>query len=123
MTAKDDMRKIMDQLAKEMGEVEVKEVDDQGNVKEFTTDGKRKLTEDGVDDSSNVAARKWDDFASEIMMTREEWSEINRLLSGLSLQLGMPRSKENQAKIPELRNRVKAAQDMMSAIHQRGNPE
>ena len=44
MNNRERMRQLMDQLAKEMGE-EVKEVDDQGNVKEFTTDGKQKLQE------------------------------------------------------------------------------
>ena len=43
MNNKERMRQLMDQLAREMGEI--KEIDDQGNVKEFTTDGKRKLTE------------------------------------------------------------------------------
>ncbi len=47
MNNKERMRQLMDQLAREMGEI--KEVDDQGNVKEFTTDGKRKLTESEED--------------------------------------------------------------------------
>ena len=47
MNNKERMRQLMDQLAREMGEI--KEVDDQGNVKEFTSDGKRKLTESEED--------------------------------------------------------------------------
>ena len=43
MTEAERMRKLMNELAAEMGEI--KEVDDQGNVKEFTNAGKRKLSE------------------------------------------------------------------------------
>lgn len=107
MTAKDDMRKLIDKFAVKTNKLST-----------FTSSGKKILNEE------------WpNDFANEITMTREEWLKINRALSGASLGLANVGHKagasprERMSYKSELINQVKAAQDIMSDIHDRGNVE
>ena len=106
MTAKDDMRKLIDELTAEM---------DKSST--FTRSGKKILNEE------------WpNDFANEIMITREEWRKINRALAGAALGLantGYRAGISPKEKIIEINKRleqVRAAQDILSNIHDRSNP-
>lgn len=106
MTAKDDMRKLIDGLAAETNKLST-----------FTSSGKQILNEE------------WpDDFANEITMSREEWLEISRSLSGAVLGLqnighrAGSSPQEQRSYKNELIKQVKAAQAIMGEVHNRGNP-
>ncbi len=105
MTAKDDMRKLIDNFAAKTNKLSA-----------FTSSGKQILIEE------------WpNDFANEITMSREEWLEVNRALSGAVLGLqnvghkagSSPR--ERMSYKNEIINQVRAAQDIMGEVHERGN--
>ena len=106
MTAKDDMRKLIDELAAEI---------DKSST--LARSGKKILNEE------------WpNDFVNEIMMTREEWQKINRALSGAALGLANSgyragiSPKEKMIEINKRLQNVRAAQEILSNIHDRGNP-
>lgn len=106
MTAKDDMRKLIDNFAAETDK-----------LSKFTSSGKQILNEE------------WpNDFANKITITREEWLEINRALSGAVLGLQNIGHKagsspqEQRSYKNELIKQVKAAQAIMGEVHDRSNP-
>lgn len=107
MAAKDDMRKLIDKLAVEI---------DKSNT--FTSSGKKIL----IEERSNG-------FANENMMTREEWREINRALAGAALGLANSgykagiSPKEKMIEINKRLQNVRAAQEILSNIHDRSNPK
>ena len=53
------------------------------------------------------------------VMSRDEWLEVNRVLSGAALSLAMPGSRVTKEKRPRRLQEVRCAQTTMSEVYQR----
>lgn len=99
MNEKERMRMLMNQVEAEMSGKKISEI---------APNGKTKLMEE------------WPhDFVDEVSMTREEWLEVNRALSGAALGLQFTRDPKGRDRLAS----IKEAQQILSDIHRRANPE